>query len=44
MAGKAAGMTVCAVEDAFSASQKEEKKRLADYYIESYDEIERTWL
>ena len=44
MAGKAAGMTVCAVEDAFSASQKEEKKQLADYYIASYDEISRTCL
>lgn len=42
MAGKAAGMTVCAVEDAFSASQREEKRQLADYYIESYDEIKRT--
>ena len=41
MAGKAAGMTVCAVEDAFSVSQREEKRKLADYYIESYDEIER---
>lgn len=41
MAGKAAGMTVCAVEDAFSASEREEKRKLADYYIASYDEIER---
>lgn len=41
MAGKAAGMTVCAVEDAFSADERAEKKRLADYYIESYDEIVR---
>ena len=40
-AGKNAGMRVCAVEDTFSASQREEKKELADYYIESYDEIPR---
>lgn len=38
-AGKAAGMTVCGVEDAFSENYREEKKMLADYYIESYDEI-----
>lgn len=38
-AGKAAGMTVCAVEDAFSSHMLEEKKALADYYIEDYDEI-----
>ena len=41
LAGKNAGMRVCAVEDTFSASQREEKKELADYYIESYDEIPR---
>lgn len=35
-AGKNAGMRVCAVEDAYSMSVKEEKKALADYYIESY--------
>lgn len=40
LAGKAAGMRVCAVEDAHSEDQKEEKRRLADYYIRSYDEIE----
>ncbi len=38
-AGKAAGMTVCGVEDAFSEGYREEKKRLADYYIGSYGEI-----
>lgn len=38
LAGKNAGMTVCAVEDAFSACQREEKRRLADYYIEDYRE------
>ena len=39
MAGKNAGMRVCAVEDAFSAGQKEEKQKLADYYITDYHEI-----
>ena len=39
LAGKNAGMEVCAVEDAFSEDQREEKRRLADYYIRSYDEI-----
>lgn len=38
-AGKAAGMKVCGVEDAFSADYREEKKQLADYYITHYDEI-----
>lgn len=38
-AGKAAGMKVCGVEDAFSAAYREEKKRLTDYYIVQYDEI-----
>lgn len=35
-AGKRAGMRVCAVEDPFSASEREAKKELADYYIENY--------
>ncbi len=35
-AGKRAGMTVTAVADACSAGVMEEKKRLADYYIEDY--------
>lgn len=38
-AGKNAGMMVCAVEDSFSAEQRERKKAISDYYIESYDEI-----
>ncbi len=38
-AGKAAGMTVCAVEDPYSAAQREEKRKLADYYIDNYYEI-----
>ena len=39
MAGKNAGMRVCAVEDTYSLHQTEEKKRLADYYIKDYTEI-----
>lgn len=35
-AGKAAGMKVCAVADEYSAHQLEEKKALADYFIESF--------
>lgn len=35
-AGRAAGMTVCAVEDAYSADTREEKRAFADYYIEDY--------
>ena len=38
-AGKAAGMKVCGVEDAFSADYREEKKQLANYYITHYDEV-----
>lgn len=40
MAGKNAGMRVCAVEDDYSMRQIEEKKALADYYIRDYYEIE----
>ena len=32
-------MKVCAVEDAYSLSQKEEKQKAADYYIRNYYEI-----
>lgn len=39
MAGKNAGMKVCAIEDAYSMHQKAEKERLADYYIKDYTEI-----
>lgn len=39
LAGKNAGMTTCAVRDAFSEYQWEEKVKTADYYIENYDEI-----
>lgn len=38
-AGKNAGMKVCAVEDAYSAAYRSEKKRISDYYICSYEEI-----
>ena len=40
MAGKNAGMTVCAIEDEFSMNQTETKKELADYYIIDYFDIE----
>jgi len=36
MAGKNAGMKVCAVEDEFTAPRRERKRELADYYIEDY--------
>ena len=36
LAGKNAGMRVCAVEDDYSAQFRELKKELADYYIEDY--------
>ena len=39
LAGKNAGMNVCAVEDPFSNPQIERKKELADYYIQDYDDI-----
>lgn len=39
MAGKNAGMTVCAVEDQYSAYQREDKIKLSDYYIQSYFDL-----
>lgn len=39
LAGKRAGMRTCAVEDAFSMDLSEEKKKLADYYISTYEEV-----
>lgn len=36
IAGKNAGMRVCAVEDEYSSHDRERKKKLADYYIEDY--------
>jgi len=40
MAGKNAGMRVCAVEDDYSMHQTFDKKRLADYYIKDFYEID----
>ena len=39
LAGKRAGMTVCAVEDEFSAAMRKEKQELADFYIQDYREL-----
>ena len=39
IAGKRAGMKVYAVEDIYSMKDKEEKMRLADHYITSYEEL-----
>ena len=39
LAAKNAGMDVCAVEDDFSADQREKIRSLADYYIRSYEEV-----
>lgn len=39
LAGKRAGMTVCAIEDDFSRAMKEEKLSLADYFVDDYFEI-----
>lgn len=39
LAGKNAGMKVCAVEDDFSAGQVLRKRQLADYYIRDYYQV-----
>ncbi len=39
LAGKNAGMKVCAVDDNFSRPQDALKRELADYYIHDYDDI-----
>lgn len=39
LAGKNAGMRVCAVEDDFSRPQEQKKRELADYYIQDYKDI-----
>ena len=39
IAGKNAGMTVYAVEDNYSVKDREEKMRLADAYVMSYEEL-----
>lgn len=36
LAGKNAGMRVCAVEDLYSIPQRDKKSELADYYIEDF--------
>ncbi len=41
LAGKNAGMKVCAVEDSYSVLLKEKKRALADYYIQDYYDIEK---
>ena len=38
-AGKAAGMTVVAVEDPFSRKMRREKEELADYFISDFLEL-----
>ena len=42
MAGNSAGMTTAAIEDAYSHKMREEKERLAKYFIEDYTDIELT--
>ena len=39
VAGKRAGMRVCAVEDAYSSHLQAKKQGLADYYIKDYNEL-----
>ena len=39
LAGKNAGMLVCAVDDEFSRHQMEDKRRFADFYISSFRDI-----
>ena len=39
LAGKNAGMTVCGVEDLYSSELREEKRRMADYYIQNFKDI-----
>lgn len=39
MAGKNAGMKVCAVQDAYSLDSDREKRQLADYYIEEFGQV-----
>lgn len=41
MAGRHAGMEVCAIEDEYSLYQTDEKASLADYYIKDYRELLR---
>lgn len=41
LAGKNAGMAVCAVADDFSRNQEAKKRKLADYYIQDYHDIRK---
>ncbi len=41
LAGRNAGMEVCAVDDEFSRPLEKEKKRLADYFIHDFNDIFR---
>jgi 16S rRNA pseudouridine516 synthase len=41
IAGKSAGMKVCAVEDEYSVATRQDKIKLSDYYIYHYDEVNR---
>lgn len=38
-AGVSAGMRVCAVDDAYSAAQREAKQEMADYYIDDFYDL-----
>lgn len=39
LAGKRAGMTVCAIDDEFSRDRETEKRELADYFIYDYYQL-----
>ena len=39
MAGKNANMKVCAVYDEFSEKDDEQKRRFADYYVQSFSQL-----
>lgn len=39
LAGKNAGMRVCAIDDDFSKNQEAKKRELADFYIKDYNDI-----
>lgn len=39
MAGKNAGMDVCAIQDTYSLMQEKEKRDCADYFINSYEQV-----
>ena len=39
LAGKRAGLRTCALEDVFSRDQMNEKRHLADYYIQDYYDV-----